>query len=84
PPSAVQPVPTGQSSKTYGIFTGLRWQVGARLAMRFIYTFSRQNGVYSENQVGVVASWALLGANTSIVQAAGELTPISPASTRYQ
>jgi hypothetical protein len=84
PPSAAQPVPTQQSNKTYGVSTGLRWQVGARLAMRFIYTWSRQNGVYSENQVGVVASWALLGANTSIMQSAGALAPVSTASTRYQ
>lgn len=84
PANAVEPVPTGQSSKIYGVTTGLRWQVGQHLAMRFIYTHSRQNGVYGENQIGVIASWALLGANASIMQSAAGLAPVAPASTRYQ
>jgi hypothetical protein len=84
PPDAIEPTPTGQSSKLYGLSTGLRWQVGQHLTMRFIYVHSRQNGVFSENQVGVIASWALLGANASIMQSAGGLAPVATSSTRYQ
>jgi hypothetical protein len=77
-----QPAVTGQSSKAIGAQTDLRWQVGQRLALRFIYAYSRQNGAYSENQIGVMASWALLGAPAQGPQAAPVLAPVAPASTR--
>jgi hypothetical protein len=77
-----QPAASGQSAKTYGALTDLRWQVGERLALRFIYAYSRQSGVYTENQIGVTASWALLGARAGVMQPAPGLSPVSPASTR--
>jgi hypothetical protein len=76
------PVITGQSARVYGVLTDLRWQVGARLALRFVYAHSEQSGVYSDNQIGVTADWALLGAQASIMQPAPGLGPISPASMR--
>jgi hypothetical protein len=75
-----QPVTTGQSANTWSVLTDLRWQVGERLALRFIYTHSEQQGVYKDNQVGVTASWALLN-KTATTQLA-PLTPIAPASTQ--
>lgn len=84
PANGLEPVSSGESNKTFAVSTGLRWQVGEHLAMRFIYTHSRQNGVYGENQIGVIASWALLGANASIMQSAAGLAPVATTSTRYQ
>jgi hypothetical protein len=72
----------GQSSKTFGALTDLRWQVGERLAVRFIYAFSKQSGVYSDNQIGVTASWALIGAQAPVAQGFPALTPVSPLSTQ--
>lgn len=72
---------TGQSAKTWGVLTDLRWQVGPRLALRFIYAHSEQQGVYADNQVGVTASWALVGAAAPTGQLA-PLSPFSPASTQ--
>jgi hypothetical protein len=82
PPSANggQPVITGQSADTWGVLTDLRWQVGERLALRFIYSHSEQRGVYKDNQVGVTASWALVGAGATTQLA--PLSPIAPASTQ--
>jgi hypothetical protein len=76
------PAVTGQSAKIYGALTDLRWQVGARLALRFVYAHSEQSGAYADNQIGVTADWALLGAQASIMQPPPGLSPISPASTR--
>jgi len=72
-----------QSAKTYGAVTDLRWQVGERLALRFIYAHSRQNGAYSEDQVGVTASWTFVGARAPMMrQPFSELAPVSPVSTQ--
>ena len=76
-----QPV-AGQSAKLFGAGTDLRWQVGERLALRFLYAHSSQHDVYRDNQIGVIASWALLGAQAPVTQAFPGLTPISPASTQ--
>jgi hypothetical protein len=76
------PVITGQSSKVYGVLTDLRWQAGARLSLRFTYAHSEQRGAYTDNQIGVTADWALLGAQASVTQPPPALSPISPASTR--
>lgn len=81
PANAGQPAASGQSAKTYGALTDLGWQVGTRLALRFVYAYSRQSGVYADNQIGVTASWALLGAQARTMQPQA-LTPIAPASTR--
>jgi hypothetical protein len=72
----------GQSSKTFGAVTDLRWQVGERLALRFLYAHSSQHDVYRDNQIGVTASWALIGAQGPVTQAFPALTPISPVSTQ--
>ena len=72
----------GQSAKTIGAMTDLRWQVGERLALRFLYAHSSQHDVYRDNQIGVTASWALLGAHGPVTQAFPGLTPISPVSTQ--
>jgi hypothetical protein len=72
----------GQSAKIFGAMTDLRWQVGERLALRFLYAHSSQHDVYRDNQIGVTASWALIGAQGPVTQALPGLTPISPASTQ--
>jgi hypothetical protein len=79
--SGGQTAVSGQSGETLNALTDLRWQVGERLALRFIYAYSRQSGVYAENQIGVLASWALLGAHARTIQSPA-LSPISPASRR--
>jgi len=50
--------------------------------LRFIYTYSKQSGVYSDNQIGVTASWAFIGAQAPMTQAFPALTPVSPLSTQ--
>jgi len=82
PTNGVAPAFTGHSAKQYTALTDLRWQVGPRLALRFIYAHSEQSGAYTDNQIGVVADWALLRAQTGIMQPPPGLSPISPASTR--
>jgi hypothetical protein len=72
----------GQSAKIFGAMTDLRWQVGERLALRFLYAHSTQYDVYRDNQIGVTASWALLGAQAPVTQPFPALTPISPVSTQ--
>jgi hypothetical protein len=69
----------GQSANIWGVVADLRWQVGERLALRFIYAHSDQQGIYADNQIGVTASWSLLGATTT---QPAPLAPISPASTQ--
>jgi hypothetical protein len=71
-----------QSLKLWGALTDLHWQVGARLALRFVLSHTEQSGVYSDNQIGVTASWALLGAQASAAQPFQPLAPIAPSSTR--
>jgi hypothetical protein len=50
--------------------------------LRFLYAHSSQHDVYRDNQIGVTASWALIGAQAPVTQALPGLTPISPASTQ--
>jgi hypothetical protein len=71
-----------QSAKTLSAVADLRWQVGERLALRFLYAHSRQNDVYSDNQIGVTASWALIGAQMGLGRPFPALTPVSPLSTQ--
>jgi hypothetical protein len=82
PSSAGGTQTVGQSAKIFGAMTDLRWQVGERLALRFLYAHSTQHDVYRDNQIGVTASWALLGAHGPVTQAFPGLTPISPVSTQ--
>ena len=71
-----------QSAKIFSAVANVRWQVGERLALHFLYAYSRQNNVYSDNQIGVTASWALIGAQAGLGRAFPALTPLSPASTQ--
>ena len=71
-----------QSSDEIGALTDLNWQVGERLNLRFVYGYSRQTGTYTDNQIGVIASWALLGAQARMTPDSPGLSPISPVSTR--
>jgi hypothetical protein len=71
---------TAQSTTEYGAITNLQWQVGAHLGLRFVYAYSSFAGV-ATNQVGVIASWTLIGAQANTSQALPALAPISPAST---
>jgi hypothetical protein len=66
----------GGSADTVNATTDLRWQLGQRLALRFLYGYSRQtpNG-YTENQVGVIASYALMPTGQS---AQSSMEPGSP------
>jgi hypothetical protein len=75
------PVVAGESVNTFGALADLRWQVGERLSLRFIYGYSKQPGVYSDNQIGVTASWAFIGAQSQ-AQAFPALTPVSPLSVQ--
>ncbi len=49
---------------TWNAITSLRWQVGPKIGLRFFYTHSDVGspGGYSDNQVGVIASYALSAA----------------------
>ncbi len=50
----------GFSQNTLNIITSLRWQLGPKIKLRFFYTYLKvsPNG-YTDNQVGVIASYAL-------------------------
>jgi hypothetical protein len=63
--------------------TNLRWQVGERLGLRFVYAHSSLSRGYTDNQFGVIVSYTLLGAGTGGQQgAAPGLSPLSPFSTQ--
>jgi len=64
--------------------TSVRWRVGPRLGLRFIYARATTSPHgYGENQVGVIASYALLPTAAARAEA-GEtgLAPIDPMSSR--
>jgi hypothetical protein len=44
---------------TWTLLTDLRWHVGPRISVRFLYAHSTLTGAYSDNQIGVTASYAL-------------------------
>jgi hypothetical protein len=50
----------GFSQHTLNLVTSLRWQVGPKIRLRFFYTYTdvSPNG-YTDNQIGVLASYAL-------------------------
>ncbi|MBV8143458.1 MAG: hypothetical protein JO184_00525 [Gammaproteobacteria bacterium] len=72
----------GPVANTWGALTDLHWQVGERLALRFIYAHTAQSGVYADNQIGVTASWSLIAPQATTAQPYPALSPIAPASTR--
>jgi hypothetical protein len=67
----------------YGAITNVRWRVGERLALRFLYAHNTQSGGYSDNQFGAIVSYTLLGAGAGTSQeAAPALSPLSPMSSQ--
>ena len=69
------------AQNTWTAITSLRWHVGPRISVRFLYAHSTLTGSYSNNQVGVTASYALTtGAKTPDTL----LQPASPASQPLQ
>ena len=81
-PSTGGTATVGGESKIFSVLASLRWQVGQRLSLRFLYGHSSQNGVYTDNQIGVTASWVLIGVQPPMTQAFPALTPLSPGSTQ--
>jgi hypothetical protein len=83
-------------NNAYGVSTNhiltavssLRWSVGRRLGLRFIYAYSNQSnpGGYSNNQVGLIASYALtpVGGAPSQPEPTGPsfLSPVAPQSSQ--
>jgi hypothetical protein len=79
-PTGTPTNPTGTLNAT-GVVTDLRWRVGERLGLRFLYAHTIQYSV-SVNQVGIIASYALTGAtlpDTTQPESPG-LQPVSPES----
>jgi hypothetical protein len=69
--------------------TDLRWRIGGRVALRFLYSHTTFFGV-SDNQVGVLVSYVLIGAgggatpaepNPTLAPSPYGLQPIAPMST---
>jgi hypothetical protein len=75
----------GQAITTTSGITNLRWLVGRKVELRFLYSHTKQSGVsYVDNQVGVIVSYALVGTREAAVGTtplAPELSPLSPLST---
>jgi len=74
--------------------TSLRWHVGSRLALRFMYAHTRFEGI-NDNQVGVTVSYVLIGGGVpgpAFFQGGGAaeetqppaLSPVAPMSTLPQ
>ena len=67
-----------------GAITSLRWQIGQRLGLRFIYAHASLNPHrYDENQVGITVSYALVGTAQANGLNSPLLLPTSPMSTQY-
>jgi hypothetical protein len=64
--------------------TSLRWQLGQRLGLRFIYAHASLNPHrFDENQVGITVSYALVGTPQTNGFGSPLLLPTSPMSTQY-
>jgi hypothetical protein len=66
---------------TWNAITSLRWRVGPKIGLRFFYTHSDVGpGGYSDNQIGVIASYALsAGAKAADTM----MKPTAPTSQPY-
>jgi hypothetical protein len=74
---------TGQTTVNWtNALTDLRWRVSPRVALRFLYAYSSQNGLHT-NQLGIIASYSLLGALPT-QQESPQLLPTSPESMQWQ
>jgi len=62
-----------RSTNATSEITDLRWRIGGRVALRFLYSHTTFFGV-SDNQVGVLVSYVLIGAG-------GGTTPAEPSPT---
>ena len=63
--------------------TSLRWQIGQRFALRFIYAHESLNPHrYDVNQVGITASYALVGTPYAM-GSPQSLLPASPMSSQF-
>jgi|SRR5580658_695898 hypothetical protein len=81
---------TGTINTTSEI-TNLRWQVGRKVELRFLYAHSNQNAHsnqspidYVDNQVGVIVSYALVGTREPLGATPAlspSMSPLSPLST---
>ena len=69
-----------QAFSTTTVLTTLRWRLGSRLALRFIYAYTNiAEQSLSQNQIGVTASYALTQAAEATDTLMVPLTPNSPA-----
>jgi len=67
------------ASHTINAILAVRWQLGQRLGLRFIYAHSTvsPNG-YDNNQIGVIASYSMIRRSSSVEP----LQPVAPLSTQ--
>ena len=74
----------GGSLDTVNVLTSLRWRIGERVGLRFIYAYVTQTPYgYADNQVGVTASYALTARHAgSQAPEAPALQPTSPMSAQ--
>jgi hypothetical protein len=76
---------TGAAITATSAITNLRWMVGRKVELRFLYSHTNQSGVrYVDNQVGVIVSYALVGTRGAVGGTSPlvpELSPLSPLST---
>jgi hypothetical protein len=72
----------GGSSNTVNAITSLRWQIARQLDLRFLYAHSAltPHG-YTENQVGVIASYAFIGGTQGSTQQPGTQPAAPPSVT---
>jgi hypothetical protein len=74
---------TSSTHNEVNVITTLRWQLGERLALRFIYAHASLNpNGYQENQAGLTVSYALVGTPQAITSPA-MLLPASHMSSQY-
>ena len=68
---------TGGGVNFTSAVTNLRWRVGPKVELRFLYAHTWQSpGGYTDNQVGVTASYALIGERGQVGGPAGLTTPL--------
>jgi hypothetical protein len=74
---------TSSTKDEVNVITTLRWQLGERFALRFIYAHASLNPHgYQENQAGITVSYALVGTPQAVTSPA-MLLPTSPMSSQY-